>query len=324
MNKEDFGRFGCSLTANVIEFHPDAIPMPDTLLICMTRGERHIADELRKGFGGFERVIIDAEHVLVVQFEHDNEELTAERDEWKTKCETREIAYKQADAERKRYSEQIDKLTAERDELRETINGIEHGQEMLDLRSHIHERDKQIAELETYRKYADQGECEKPQSEENGDTREQLEVDVERMVKEHSLYWLRTYIIEWLDRQAAITKRKCYESEAWRLGITRDAIECGETVGIFGREYVPADLAEELKADRDRLQEALDEAEDACESCNRACEACQAAFAKENEVLREAIDAMELGQFYSMYRRKFYECERLKRKLERGGSDDEG
>lgn len=74
-------------------------------------------------------------------------ELTAERDEWKTKCETREIAYKQADAERKRYSEQIDELTAERDELRETINGIEHGQEMLDLRSHIHERDKQIAEL---------------------------------------------------------------------------------------------------------------------------------------------------------------------------------
>ena len=61
MNKEDFGRFGCSLTANVIEFHPDAIPMPDTLLICMTRGERHIADELRKGFGGFERVIIDVD-----------------------------------------------------------------------------------------------------------------------------------------------------------------------------------------------------------------------------------------------------------------------
>lgn len=40
----------------------------------------------------------------------------AERDEWKTKCETREFAYKQADAERKRYSEQIDELRAERDE----------------------------------------------------------------------------------------------------------------------------------------------------------------------------------------------------------------
>ena len=45
--------------------------------------------------------------------------LTAERDEWKTKCETREVAYKQADAERKRYSEQIDELIVERDELAE-------------------------------------------------------------------------------------------------------------------------------------------------------------------------------------------------------------
>lgn len=44
--------------------------------------------------------------------------LTTERDEWKTKCETREVAYKQADAERKRYSEQIDELTIERDDLR--------------------------------------------------------------------------------------------------------------------------------------------------------------------------------------------------------------
>lgn len=43
-------------------------------------------------------------------------ELGTERDEWKTKCETREFAYKQADAERKRYSEQIDELQAERDE----------------------------------------------------------------------------------------------------------------------------------------------------------------------------------------------------------------
>ena len=61
MNREDFGRFGGSLTANVIEFHPDAIPMPDTLHIRMTRGERRIADELRKQFGGFERVIIDVD-----------------------------------------------------------------------------------------------------------------------------------------------------------------------------------------------------------------------------------------------------------------------
>lgn len=46
------------------------------------------------------------------------------------------------------------------------------------------------------------------------DTREQLEADVERMVKEHSLYWLHTYIIEWLDRQAVITEREFWEGYA--------------------------------------------------------------------------------------------------------------
>ena len=61
MNKGEFAEFGGSLTANVIEFHPDAIPMPDTLRISMTRGERRIADELRRQFGGFERVIIDVD-----------------------------------------------------------------------------------------------------------------------------------------------------------------------------------------------------------------------------------------------------------------------
>jgi polyhydroxyalkanoate synthesis regulator phasin len=48
--------------------------------------------------------------------------LTAERDEWKTKCETREVAYKQADAERKRYSEQIDELFAERDYWKDQVH----------------------------------------------------------------------------------------------------------------------------------------------------------------------------------------------------------
>ena len=43
-------------------------------------------------------------------------EAIRERDKWKTKCKTREFAYKQANAERKRYSEQIDGLRTERDE----------------------------------------------------------------------------------------------------------------------------------------------------------------------------------------------------------------
>lgn len=61
MSRHDFGRFGGSLTADVLEFNPDAIPESDTLFILMTRGERRIADELRKQFGGFERVIIDVD-----------------------------------------------------------------------------------------------------------------------------------------------------------------------------------------------------------------------------------------------------------------------
>lgn len=40
---------------------PAAIFSPDTLHIRMTRGERRIADELRKSFGGFRRVIIDVD-----------------------------------------------------------------------------------------------------------------------------------------------------------------------------------------------------------------------------------------------------------------------
>lgn len=53
--------FGGSIVGDVLTFNPDAIPEPDTLVIRMTRGERRIADELRKSFGGFERVIIDVD-----------------------------------------------------------------------------------------------------------------------------------------------------------------------------------------------------------------------------------------------------------------------
>lgn len=42
-------------------FNLDAIPEPDTLHISMKRGERHIAGELSKAFGGFKRVIIDVD-----------------------------------------------------------------------------------------------------------------------------------------------------------------------------------------------------------------------------------------------------------------------
>ena len=61
MNRENFAEFGGSLTADIIEFNHDAMPKPNMLFIRMTRGERRIADELRKEFGGFERVAIDVD-----------------------------------------------------------------------------------------------------------------------------------------------------------------------------------------------------------------------------------------------------------------------
>ena len=54
-----FDTFSCSITGEILEFNPDAIWKPDTLVIRMTRGERRIANELRKEFGAFERVVID-------------------------------------------------------------------------------------------------------------------------------------------------------------------------------------------------------------------------------------------------------------------------
>ena len=56
-----YDSFSGSITGEVLTFNPDAIPGPDTLHIRMTRGERRIADEIRKQFGGFRRVVIDVD-----------------------------------------------------------------------------------------------------------------------------------------------------------------------------------------------------------------------------------------------------------------------
>lgn len=53
--------FGGSLVADVLEFHPESIPAPDTLYIRMRRGEKRIAEELHRQFGGFKRVVIDVD-----------------------------------------------------------------------------------------------------------------------------------------------------------------------------------------------------------------------------------------------------------------------
>ena len=78
----------------------------------------------------------------------------------------------------------------------------------------------------------------------DGDTREKLEADVRKAAIECKSFdeWVEC-VTRLLDRQAAITKRECYESEAWRIGISREAVENGLRISIFGRDYVPADLA---------------------------------------------------------------------------------
>ena len=53
--------FDGSLVADVLEFHPESIPAPDTLFIYMRRGEKRIAEELRNRFGDFKRVVIDVD-----------------------------------------------------------------------------------------------------------------------------------------------------------------------------------------------------------------------------------------------------------------------
>lgn len=57
----NYDTFSGSITGEVLTFNPGAIPAPDTLHIRMTRGERRIADDLRKQFGGFKRVVIDVD-----------------------------------------------------------------------------------------------------------------------------------------------------------------------------------------------------------------------------------------------------------------------
>lgn len=87
------------------------------------------------------------------------------------------------------------------------------------------------------------------------DTREKLEADVDRMVKEHGLYWLRTYIIEWLDRQAAITERGCEH--------VREALD------YYSERYAEMDAEiVKLTAERDKLNED-------CSSLDKCCNALE-------------------------------------------------
>ena len=107
------------------------------------------------------------------------------------------------------------------------------------------------------------------------DIRERLEADVRGAV--HGAYAYEDYIPEdmiigWLDRQAAITERE--QTDKWQHL-------------AFGNEL--------LEADKMALQDSVDE------------------LTAERDELQAAIDAMENGQFYAMYKAKCEECEQLKK-----------
>ena len=96
--------FSGSLTADVLELNLDAIPAPDTLVIRMTRGERRIADELRKSFGRFERVVIDVDGE---QHEYDADALIALLESYEQVPEQGE---RENEGERESYAPPLDVL----------------------------------------------------------------------------------------------------------------------------------------------------------------------------------------------------------------------
>lgn len=214
----------------------------------------------------------------------------------------------------KDYLDTIDSLTAERDVLK--------------------------AKLETYGKVPDQDECKKQQPMESGDTREKLEADV-RGYYSHTVSTLvwppeknkstdvlmvpEDTVLSWLDRQAAIT-RKAERGMHDRIleYLTR---ENDELTAERDRYEVLAVNAEQWKDERDQLSKDLT-AEHAlltqwadAANAQRLVAMEQAdkvqELTVERDELRGAIDAMENGQFYAMYRRACEERDELKREHER-------
>ena len=158
------------------------------------------------------------------------DELEAERDEWKTKCETREVAYKQADAERKRYSEQIDELRAE---LQAKVDAQR-------------DRSDETATCNNSGAFVT-------------DSREQLEEDANGYVMSWwQSDWVDSFghadsmkrdIMRLLDRQEAIIERECLVQSVQGA----DAILTAENA--------------ELQARIDELAEQLEDAEYDCATC---------------------------------------------------------
>ena len=149
--------------------------------------------------------------------------------------------------------------------------------------------DELNAELETYRKYAEQGECEKPQSGENGDTRERLEAWVYEEIAEK---WAQS------DRDAALLFEDLYDLMDRMAAITRADYDV----------YLPQRVAE-LMGEVDSLTAEREQYRDNMLAQSRRV----AELTTERDNLQAAIDAMENGQFYAMYKAKCDECEQLKK-----------
>lgn len=111
------------------------------------------------------------------------------------------------------------------------------------------EVDELRAELETYRKYAEQGKREKSQSEENGDTREQLEAWAHEEIAEkwaqsdREVTMIMDDLLDMLDRQAAITERMASELREKFCALCKQGTE-GRIVELSAeRDQLKAELA---------------------------------------------------------------------------------
>ncbi len=150
-----------------------------------------------------------------------------------------------------------------------------------------------------------------PQSVINGesynlDTREQLEADVRGVIfqwgwasewpRDAQKFYERV-VIQWLDRQAAITRyneRGMHDFILDRLERENDKLTAERDKWKAKAEYQQEILDCDCREIRD-FQNEID------------------SLTAERDNLQAAIDAMENGQFYAMYKAKCEECEQLKK-----------
>lgn len=140
---------------------------------------------------------------------------------------------------------------------------------------------------EAYRKYAEQVECEKPQSEENGDTRERLEADIRAWHRDTPFATKPSVqtLLDWLDRQAAITR---YDEQGMHDFILDNLQqECDKLTG----ECDKLTAAVEKWADAANAQRLV-----AMEQADKVCE-----LTAERDELQAAIDAMGNGQGHQLH-----------------------